>query len=112
MRRMMLAAVLLLTLLLCACDAGTVTNALDPVTKASSTLVPGVDTLVPDAVDETPLRTQSDAVLYYRYRDEAWLVSESRAVSRAPSQSWEYAVVNQLLDGPSGTATGLTRLFP
>lgn len=51
-------------------------------------------------------------MLYYRCRDEAYLISESRTVTRAPSQSWEYAVIARLLEGPSGTSTGLTRLFP
>lgn len=50
MKRVMLAVMLLITgLLLCACSGGNITGSLDPVTKASSTLVPGVDTLIPGA---------------------------------------------------------------
>ena len=113
MRRLLMALPVLAALLcLCACDTGTISGALDPVTKASSTLVPGVDTPVPEAEEETPLRTQEEAQLYYRCRSEAYLIAESRMVSRTPSQSWEFAVVNELLNGPSGTAVGLTKLFP
>lgn len=112
MKRFLLPLLILAALLcLTGCSSSSITNPLDPVAKASSTLVPGVDTLVPEAVEEEPLRTQATALLYFRYHQEAMLASESRSISRMPSQTWEYAVVNQLLAGP-GASSGLSSLFP
>lgn len=113
MKKLMASALCFLCCLcLTSCGTGTLSGAIDPIAKASSTMVPGVSTLIPEAEEETPLRTQGEALLYYRCRNDACLIAENRTVSRTPSQSWEFAVVNELLSGPSGTAAGLTRLFP
>jgi len=109
MKRLILAVLLCACLLLTSCGS-TVTAAGVP--GAVSTMVPGVDTIVPEAEDTAPLRTQTEAVLWFRFGTEAALAPEIRTISRVPSQTYEAALIECLLAGPSAGATGLNGLFP
>ncbi|MBR6029263.1 MAG: GerMN domain-containing protein [Clostridia bacterium] len=103
-----LALVLLLTacLLLSSC-APAVRSALP-----ETTLVPGTDAQLPDAVDSSPVRVRGAATLYYRYLDEPYLAPETRVISQTPSQSWEMALLTELLSGPGTQSSQLTAVFP
>ena len=81
-------------------------------TPPETTLVPGVDSAVPAAVDPAPERVRGTASLYFRYLDEPFLAAETRVISQSPSQSWELALLTGLLAGPGTHSPELNALFP
>lgn len=67
---------------------------------------------VPAAADSL-YRVQAEPVaLYFRYYDEPYLACEWRTISRTQSQSYEQALLDALVAGPSGSIPELTPLFP
>ena len=82
------------------------------VTLVEATLVPGANTLLPEAVDDSALRQSAAATLWFRYREEPLLAPETRTVTRLPSQSYETALITELLSGPAARSSELTGLFP
>ncbi len=81
-------------------------------TLVEATLVPGAGSLLPAAVDDSALRQSSAATLWFRYQDEPFLAPETRSVTRLPSQSYETALITELLSGPAARSSELTGLFP
>ena len=98
-----------LCLLLTGCDS---LQSVNPLTEAAATLVPGTDPELPRAEDSQPLRTSSESVLYFRFLDEPYLAQEIRTVTRTASQTYEMALINQLLLGPGTASAELSGLFP
>lgn len=72
----------------------------------------GGDSLLPEAQAPAELYATQAATLYFRFLDEPYLAPETRAVTYAPSQAYELALITALLAGPSAHAAELTSLFP
>lgn len=106
MKHMKILALLLCLGLLTACTA--------PATplRATATLVPGTQVLLPDAEGATAHATEKEALLYFRFLDEPYLASESRVISHSPAEPYELALVTALLSGPTPQQAELTALFP
>ena len=99
--------------LLCACSTGTVQERLtNPLTESLATEVPGVETILPQAEETGTVRSSEEAVLYFRFRDEPYLAQETRVITRTASQTYEMALISQLLQGPGTAGTDLNGLFP
>lgn len=69
-------------------------------------------TLLPEAQAPAELYATQTATLYFRFLDEPYLAPETRAVTYAPSQAYELALLTSLLAGPSTHAAELTGVFP
>lgn len=85
-----------------------------PLLETVATSVPGTEPILPEAEEDaaTPRKVQQSAVLYFRFLDEPYLAPESRIITQAPSQSYEMALVNELLSGPGTQSVELSGLFP
>lgn len=95
-------------LLLCSCD----TSITNPLVEAAATLEPGAETLLPAAAGDDVLQTSNRSTLYFRYLNEPYLACETRVVTQLANQSYEEALVQTLIGGPSARSTDLQRLFP
>lgn len=104
-KRLLLACLLLCAALLCACAPMQT-----PIVETP--LVPRVDTAVPGVSDAEGLSQQSTVVLYYRYLDEPFLASETRSLTQLPGQSYDMALLTELLAGPGTRSPELTSPFP
>ena len=67
---------------------------------------------LPASVDTSVFTEDVPAALYFRYWDEPYLACEWRFITRTNSQSYELALLEELLSGPSAGSTELTPLFP
>lgn len=67
---------------------------------------------LPDSSDTSIVTEDVPAALYFRYWDEPYLACEWRFITRTNSQSFELALLEELLSGPSAGSTELTGLFP
>ena len=67
---------------------------------------------LPPSSDTSIVTEDVPAALYFRYWDEPYLACEWRFISRTRSQSYEQALLEELLSGPSARSTELTGLFP
>lgn len=105
----------LLALLLCAAlCAGCAPVGVNPMLEAVATVVPGTDPILPEAQEDgsAALQTHQQATLYFRFLDEPLLAPESRTITQAPSQSYEMALLGELLSGPGTHSADLNGLFP
>lgn len=104
-------AALLLCLLLC---SGCAALEVNPMLENVATVVPGTDPILPEAQEEgvSALQSQQQATLYFRFLDEPYLAPESRTITQAPSQSYEMALLSELLSGPGTHSADLSGLFP
>ncbi len=98
---------LMLTLLLSGCAV----SGYSPM-DALSTLLPGASGSLPAAVDPMPRVQVQPVTLYFRFWDEPYLACEGRTITRSQSQSFEHALLDALIAGPSGSIPELTSLFP
>ncbi len=80
--------------------------------RAPATLVPDVDTVLPEAEAPPELDGQAEATLYFRYLDEPYLAPETRSITVSPSQPYELSLLTALLSGPGTRSADLTALFP
>ena len=103
-----LMAVLLCTLLLSGCSQ----LLPDPVRSAQSTLVPGVDTVLPDAEPAEAATSLREVTLYFRYEDQPYLAPETRSLTVAPDEPFELALLRELAQGPSPSSVQLTSALP
>lgn len=84
----------------------------NPFAENLATAVPGVDPLLPEVSgDGRALQTRENAALYFRYLTEPYLAPEYRTVTQAAGQSYEMALIGQLISGP-GRSAELGGLFP
>ena len=67
---------------------------------------------LPASVDTSVFTEDIPAALYFRYWDEPYLACEWRFITRTQSQSYELALLEELLSGPSAGSTELAPLFP
>ncbi len=67
---------------------------------------------VPEAVDHVLREENRMAALYYRFCNEPFLACEWRTISRTRSSSYELALLQELLSGPSAASTELMSVFP
>ena len=67
---------------------------------------------LPSSQDTAIVTEETPAALYFRYWDEPYLACEWRFITRSSSQSYELALLEELLAGPSASSTELTSLFP
>ena len=84
----------------------------DPLADAYATLVPGTSSILPQAEDSQPVRSTTEAILWFRYLDEPYLAPEVRTITRSASQTYEMALISQLLLGPGAASPELGSLFP
>ncbi len=84
----------------------------DPVRAAESTLVPGVDTLLPDAEPAEASTSLQEVTLYFRYEDQPYLAPEIRSLTTAPDEPFELALLQELAKGPSASSVQLTPALP
>ena len=103
-----LMAALLCTLLLGGCSQ----LLPDPVRSAQSTLVPGVDTVLPDAEPAEAATSLREVTLYFRYEDQPYLAPETRSLTVAPDEPFELALLRELAQGPSPSSVQLTSALP
>ena len=96
---------LLCLLLLTSCATSLVP--LDAITGADTT-----DVLVPSPIDTVVREEDRFYELSIRFRQEPYLASEARIISRTQSQSYESALLEALFAGPSAGSMELTSLFP
>ena len=104
-----LTAILLCALLLTSC-ASVSSQLGTPITE--TTAIPKVDTVMPSTVDDESISFSDTATLYFRYLDEPYLAAETRTIRQLPSQSYELALLNELLAGPGTGSVDLAGLFP
>lgn len=107
MRKLLLFGLLLSVLLLTGCDTAFVAT---PITE--TTAVPRVETILPDLTDDGSLVLHDTATLFFRYLDEPYLAPETRIIRQLPSQSYEQALLTELIAGPGATSADLGGLFP
>lgn len=101
---------LLLCLLLCAAVLSACAPIQTPVVEA--TLVPRADTAIPDVRDADAPAVRSTVTLFFRYGSEPYLAAEARAISQLPGQSFEMALLTELVAGPGPRSAELRGLFP
>ena len=79
-----------------------------------TTPIPLTDTVFPEAEElpGTAAPQSESAVLYFRYLDEPLLAGEARVIRQLPSQSFELALLGELISGPGTHAVDLKSLFP
>ena len=77
-----------------------------------TTPIPRVHSVLPSADEGQGRAAQSEATLYFRFQSEPYLAAEARAIRQLPSQSYEMALLTELLSGPSTASPELTGLFP
>ncbi len=106
-RLIRLAALVCCALTLAACAAPSLGGP-----RAPATLVPGVDTVLPEAEAPPSLDGQAEATLYFRYLDEPYLAPETRTITVSPSQPYELSLLTALLSGPGTRSSDLRALFP
>lgn len=104
-------SLLLLCLWLC---GGCASLEVNPMLENVATLVPGTNPILPEAREEgvSALQSHQQATLYFRFLDEPYLAPESRTITQAPSQSYEMALLSELLSGPGTHSADLSGLFP
>ncbi len=103
--RIILIALLLSLLLLTGC-----TSPARLLQNAVVTLQPGSQGQLPDPIDPAPREDSRPAALYFRMEGEAYLATEYRMIQRTSNFTYETALVQALLAGPSGQS--LSPLFP
>lgn len=103
-----LLALLLLAPFLCGCNQ----ILPDPVRAAESTLVPGVDTVLPAAEPAGSATALRNVTLYFRYEDQPYLAPEIRAITVAPDEPFELALLRELAQGPSPSSIQLSSALP
>ncbi len=108
MKRIALAAALLLLLSL----AGCAPQAADPLLRNEATAAPGLTTDPAVASAGQSGYDRVEATLYFRYLDEPMLAAETRALAVPRDQSVEFAVVQALAEGPSAGHSELKRILP
>lgn len=101
--RMWIVLMLLLTLGGCAAPTSPVVE---------TTAIPKVDTLLPGVSETESARSQSAAVLYYRFLSEPYLAAETRTIVQQAGQSYEFALLGELLTGPGTRSSELVSPFP
>lgn len=107
-----------LILMLCMGCALLLTGCTEPVVRTTNPLAGAAATLVPDTdpvlprLDDATLHSRDTATLFFRYGTEPYLASESRTIPQSASQSYETALLTQLLSGPGTQSTELRSLFP
>lgn len=67
---------------------------------------------MPEAKDESVVHQKGDAVLWFRYLNEPILAPEYRGITQVSGQSYEMALLTELLSGPSTRRNDLSALFP
>lgn len=102
--RIILIALLLSLLLLTGC-----TSPARLLQNAVVTLQPGSQGQLPDPIDPAPREDSRPAALYFRMEGEAYLATEYRMIQRTSNFTYETALVQALLAGPSGQS--LSPLF-
>ncbi len=106
MKRFRLCLLCLLMLsLLCACASPSTL-----LRSSVTTLAPGSQGILPEPLDPVLREASKPSALYFRMEDEAYLGSEFRYIQRTGNVSYETALIQALLSGPS--VSGLTSLFP
>ena len=85
----------------------------NPLEKAETTPVPGLNMKLHAASASQGNTATLQAALYYRFLNEPMLAAETRTLSVHKDESREIAIVRALLEGPSaGYSSELKRLFP
>lgn len=107
-KRILLAMMLSLALLLGGCASETV----NPLAKNQATAVPGLSMNLHAASASDANVDQVSATLYFRYLDEPMLAAESRTLTVRRDESVEFAMVEALVEGPSAGHSDLRRLIP
>jgi hypothetical protein len=105
-KQILLLVLLLCTLLLAGCTT------VNPINTAVITEQPGVVTILPEAVDNSEPEPKGEATLWFRYLDEPLLAPEYRMINQVSSQSYELALLTELVAGPSTRRAELSGLFP
>ena len=77
-----------------------------------ATDVPGVSVPELSVSGSGAVAVKSGSVLYFRYLDEPYLAPETRTVTQAAGQSYEYALLSALLAGPGTHSASLNGVFP
>ncbi len=106
-RRLLLLLAVTLPLLLAGCSAQ-----FNPLVKNEATDAPGLDMQLPAAAANEGNVIRIQATLYFRYLDEPMLAGESRVLTVRRDQRPEQAIMDALLEGPSGSNADLRRLIP
>jgi len=106
--------IVLLWLLLCVALLGGCEHfTTDPFPEKLATELPGTSPVLPEVDSDTlPQQTRENAALYFRYLDEPYLAAEYRTITQLPSQSYEMALISELIAGPGTRSSELSGLFP
>lgn len=108
-KHMAMVWLLLCAALLCGCERLTT----DPFPEKLATELPGTSPVLPEVDSDTlPKQTRENAALYFRYLDEPYLAAEYRTITQLPSQSYEMALISELIAGPGALSAELSGLFP
>ena len=73
---------------------------------ASSQVIP-----IPPSDNGAPVTTSTNVQLYFRFGEEGMLACETRSIQTAANQRLEYAVLRELIRGPSTQGTELERVI-
>ncbi len=105
-RGMILALLLALSIGLCGCASVTT----QPIPE--STLLPGADTVLPGASDNTGRTAQNEVTLWFRFSGEPYLAAETRTITQLTGQSFEMALLEALFAGPGTRMVELVSALP
>lgn len=110
-RRTLTLLLCMMCLLLTACSSPVVRSS-NPMADAAATLVPDTSPVLPRLDDASALHSNDTATLFFRFGTEPYLAPETRPIPQTASQSYEMALLTQLMSGPGTQSTMLHSLFP